>query len=215
MTTVLLADDHPLMLAGIASLFAGTSFRIVSQEKDGDAALAAILELKPDIALIDQSMPGLSGVEILQILRQSDNATKVVILTAHLDDDCLVEAIDQSVEGIVLKDGGDRLLIECLEKVAAGSRWIPRELINRATKLREDSRNDPLTQLSSRERSIAGLVAQGLRNRAIAEELGLTEGTVKVYLNRLYEKLGISNRTELALTVNGARLTDDAPGDAV
>lgn len=126
MTTVLLADDHPLMLAGIASLFAGTSFRIVSQEKDGDAALAAILELEPDIALIDQSMPGRSGVEILQILRQSDNATKVVILTAHLDDDCLVEAIDQSVEGIVLKDGGDRLLIECLEKVAAGSRWILR-----------------------------------------------------------------------------------------
>lgn len=205
MTTVLLADDHRLMLAGIAGLFSGTEFEIVAQEVEGAAALSATLELKPDIAVIDHSMPGLTGTQILAELRKSESNTKVVILTAHLDDDSLLEVLDLAVDGIVLKDGGDRVLVECLERVAAGARWIPRELINRAAQLRQDRKDHPLNLLSERERSIARLVAIGLRNRVIAEDLGLTEGTVKVYLNRIYEKLGISNRTELALTVNGAR----------
>jgi two-component system, NarL family, nitrate/nitrite response regulator NarL len=205
MTRILLADDHPLMLSGIDSLLAHTDYEVIARLTDGNTALAAILASRPDIALIDVSMPGLSGTQILRTLRSAGSAVKVVILTAHLDDEDLLEAMRAGVEGIVHKDGGARQLVECLDKVATGGRWIPRDILIRVSELRRARADDPLNQLSTREREIAELVAQGMRNRAISEELGLTEGTVKVYLNRVYEKLGISSRTELALAINGGQ----------
>ena len=205
MKTVLIADDHPIMLSGVESLIAGANYNVVARITDGKEVLAAIDALRPEIALLDISMPGMTGIEILRSLRAKNASAKVVLLTAQLDDDALLEAMRLEADGIVLKNGGERSLLDCLEKVAAGGRWIPQDLLIRASTLREWQKSDPLNTLSERERELSELVAQGLRNRAIAEELGLSEGTVKVYLNRVYEKLGISSRTELVLAIGRAR----------
>lgn len=205
MKTVLIADDHPIMLSGIESLIASAQYQVVGRIADGAEVLPAIDALQPAIVLLDVSMPGMTGTEILGRLREQDSPVKIILLTAQLDDDALLEAMRLGADGIVLKNGGERSLVDCLDKVAAGGRWIPQDLLIRASALRETQKNDPLNTLSERERELSELVAQGLRNRAIAEALGLSEGTVKVYLNRIYEKLGISSRTELVLAIGGAR----------
>ena len=205
MTTVLIADDHPIMLSGVESLIASAQYQVVGRIADGADVLPAIAALEPAIVLLDVSMPGMSGIEILRLLGEQGSTAKVILLTAQLDDDALLEAMRLGADGIVLKNGGERTLIECLDKVAAGGRWIPQDLLVRASALREQHKSDPLNTLSERERELSELLAQGLRNRAIAEELGLSEGTVKVYLNRIYEKLGISSRTELVLAITRAR----------
>ena len=200
MKTVLIADDHPIMLSGIESLIASAHYPVVGRITDGAEVMAAVDALRPAIVLLDVSMPGMTGIEILRKMREQESPAKVVLLTAQLEDEDLLDA-----DGIVLKNGGERSLIDCLNKVAGGGRWMPQDLLVRASALREKQKNDPLNTLSERERELSDLVAQGLRNRAIAEELGLSEGTVKVYLNRIYEKLGISSRTELVLAIARAR----------
>jgi two-component system nitrate/nitrite response regulator NarP len=126
-----------------------------------------------------------------------------VLLTAALDDQALIEAVRLGVEGIVLKEGAHQLLIPCLDAVREGRRWIQQDLLQRALDLqmRGGAAPDPLRGLSERERAIAGLVARGLRNRDIAERLGVNEGTVKVHLHRIYRKLGVGSRTELVLHI--------------
>ena len=212
MTRVLIADDHPLMLAGIAGLLEGTDYEIVAQVPDGTEVLDACHNSAPDIALLDVNMPGMSGLEVLRVLAQRDTAPRVVLLTAELRDEELLEALDLNVAGIVLKNGGERLLIDCLDKVAAGGRFIAQEFLVRETALKRERESDPLATLTQRERDLADGVARGLRNRAIASELGLTEGSVKVYLNRVYEKLGISSRTELALAMAARRHGESGRG---
>ncbi len=205
MKRVLIADDHPIMLSGIERLLSGAGFDIVAKLDEGARVLVAIETHRPDVAVLDVAMPGLSGIEILRRLRDAETTTRVVLLTASLDDDALLEALHLRVDGIVLKKGGERLLIQCLEKVAAGGHFIPQELLVRASVLRKSREEDPLRSLSDRERELSELVAHGLRNRTIAHELNLTEGTVKVYLNRIYEKLAVANRTELALMLASQR----------
>ena len=205
MKTVLIADDPPIMLSGIESQIASAHYPVVGRITDGAEVMAAVDALRPAIVLLDVSMPGMTGIEILRKMREQESPAKVVLLTAQLEDEDLLEAMRLDADGIVLKNGGERSLIDCLNKVAGGGRWMPQDLLVRASAVREKQKNDPLNTLSERERELSDLVAQGLRNRAIAEELGLSEGTVKVYLNRIYEKLGISSRTELVLAIARAR----------
>ena len=201
MTRILIADDHPLMLAGIGGLLDATDYEVVARVSDGSEVLDACHQTQPDIAVLDVNMPGMSGLEVLRALSQREGAPSVVLLTAELRDEELLEALELNVAGVLLKNGGERLLIDCLDKVAAGGRFIGQDMLVRETSLRREKESDPLAALTQRERDLAEGVARGLRNRAIAGELGLTEGSVKVYLNRVYEKLGISSRTELALAM--------------
>jgi two-component system nitrate/nitrite response regulator NarP len=141
-------------------------------------------------------------MDVLRTLRSRGDRKPVVLLTAQLDDADLVEAIKLGVDGILLKDGAQGLLLTCLDSVRSGTRWVEKGLLERALDLTMSGgaeRNDPFADLTAKERAVAGLVAQGLRNKNIAAELGITEGTVKVYLHRIYEKVGVTNRTELAL----------------
>jgi two-component system, NarL family, nitrate/nitrite response regulator NarL len=201
MTRVLIADDHPLMLSGIASLLGSTAYEVVAQVTDGSLVVPQIEATDPEIAILDISMPGARGIDIVRELRGRGDDLKLVLLTAQMEDDDLLEALRLNVDGIVHKNGGERMLVDCLDTVIAGGRWVQQDLLVRAGQLRQQRENDPIHSLTAREREITDLVRQGLRNAAIAEELGLTEGTVKVYLNRIYEKLGIASRIELALLV--------------
>lgn len=202
MTRILVADDHPFILSGLQAVLRDTEYQIVAAVRDGRAALDVLAEARPDILVLDVHMPERSGLEVLRTLRSRGDERPVVLLTASLDDDRLLEALRLGVRGIVLKEGAEQLLIRCLDAVAAGGRWIEHGLLQRAVDLQLEGGESPrtgITSLTVRERAVAALVAKGRRNREIGDELGITEGTVKVYLHGIYEKLGVTNRTELAL----------------
>jgi two-component system nitrate/nitrite response regulator NarP len=139
-------------------------------------------------------------VEALKALRKGGDNRPVILLTAQIDDSRLLDAIDAGVNGIVGKEGAEDTLADTLEAVLSGRTAIAPDLMDRARQ--EAARRkvpSPLASLTRRERTIVSFVAQGYRNRDIAGELGITEGTVKVYLHSLYQKLAIENRTELAV----------------
>jgi len=209
MVRVLLADDHPFMRAGVESVLRGSRFSIVATANDGDEALAAVARHDPDICIFDVRMPGRSGVEALQAMREKGDKRPVVLLTAALEDRSLLGAVRAGVNGIVLKDGAEDALLDALEKVEGGQRAIPQALLQRALDLSlAGGTADPLGSLAPRERQIATHVGRGLRNREIADALAMSEGTVKVYLHTMYQKLGIKNRTELALIAHKAGTND-------
>jgi two-component system nitrate/nitrite response regulator NarP len=203
--TVLLADDHPFMRAGVEAVLRGTRYSLVETVSDGDAALAAVARSNPDICIFDVRMPGRDGVFTLETMRANGDQRPVVMLTAELTDRALYAAVKAGVNGIVLKNGAEDSLIECLDTVIAGGRAIDIELMARALDLAITGGGvDPLARLAPRERQIAELVAQGLRNREIADRLAMSEGTVKVYLHGIYQKVGVENRTGLALLSRGS-----------
>ena len=202
MTKVLIADDHPFILSGLEAVLRDTEYRIVATVNDGTAALEALATARPDIMILDVQMPDHGGLDVLRTLRSRGDQRPVVLLTASLNNERLLEALKLGVNGIVLKEGAQHLLTRCLDEVSKGGRWIEHGLLQRAVDLqmREGGQpKDGLSSLTARERAIAGLIAKGRRNREIADELGITEGTVKVYLHNIYQKVGVSNRTELAV----------------
>lgn len=205
MTRLLVADDHPFIIAGIEAILRDSGFDIVAKVGDGQLALDALPRVRPDILLLDVAMPRRTGVDVLRTLRSKGDSRPVVLLTASLDDFLLLEALQLEVNGIVLKESAQDCLLDCLSAVRAGRRWIEQALLQKALTLKTNgaAATDPLALVTPRERAIVELVAQGLRNRDIAAELGMTEGTVKVYLHRIYEKLQVSNRTELAIRARG------------
>jgi two-component system nitrate/nitrite response regulator NarP len=205
MVSVLLADDHPFMRAGVEAVLRGSRFDIVATASNGDEALAAVARHDPAICIFDVRMPRRGGVEALQALRAKGDLRPVVLLTAALEDHSLLAAVRAGVNGIVLKDGAEDALLDALEKVAAKEKAIPQALLQRALDLSlSGGKADPLAPLAPRERQIAAQVGRGLRNREIADALAMSEGTVKVYLHTIYQKLGIKNRTELALISHAA-----------
>ena len=204
MTGLVLADDHPYMRAGIEAVLRGSRYDILATASNGDEALAAVEVHDPAVCIFDIRMPGLTGVEVLQTLRARGDNRPVVLLTAELEDDALIAAVKAGVNGIVLKDGAEDALLACLDAVAEGQRAVPAELLQRALDLSmEGPRRHPLETLTPRERQIAEHIGRGMRNREIADSLAMSEGTVKVYLHTIYQKLGIDNRTELALLTHG------------
>jgi two-component system nitrate/nitrite response regulator NarP len=208
MVSVLLADDHPFMRAGVEAVLRGTRFAIVAMANDGEEAIAAVARTDPDICIFDVRMPKRSGLDLLETLRAKGDNRPVVLLTAALEDHALFGAVRAGVNGIVLKDGAEDALLDALEKVAGGMKAIPQALLQRALDLSlAGGKADPLGPLAPRERQIAAHVGRGLRNREIAEALAMSEGTVKVYLHTIYQKLAIKNRTELALIAHSIDAT--------
>ena len=202
MTRVLIADDHPLMLSGIESMLRGTDYEVVAKARDGAEALEAFAKARPDIMILDSKMPRLTGIEVLRTLRGRGDNVPVVLLTADLDDHALMDAVKLQANGIILKDGAETLILDCLDQVRRGEKWIGRPMLQRAldTALAGGpGAKSGFASLTPRERTIARLVSEGMRNKEIGQEVGLSEGTIKIYLHRLYEKLGIQNRVELAM----------------
>ena len=194
---LLLADDHPMIRAAIDVLLRGSGFELVGMAGTGEATLEAVERLRPDILLLDLQMPDGNGLDVLRRLKAAKSPVRVIMLTAGIDDSALLEAKSLKVHGIVLKNSDPAFLLECLESVRDGRSWFDPELAKRARQLASGSaRRIPL---APREGQLIGFVRKGLRNKEIADQLGVTEGTVKVYLHAIFDKLGVSNRTELAI----------------
>lgn len=197
MTRVLLADDHPMIAAALDVLLRGSDYELVGRARSGADALAQIQRLKPHLLLLDVNMPDGSGIDVLRQLRAGRRSPAVILLTAGMDDQQLLAADKLGPEGIVLKTSDPGLLLDCMEQVRKGEKFVDPEIAERTRSVKERLARAP--SLTPRERELVDLVRQGLRNRDIASQLGVTEGTVKVYLHAIFDKLGVDNRTELAM----------------
>jgi len=196
---ILLADDHPMIRTALEVLLRDTEFEIVGTAGTGEAALREIDRLQPDILLLDLQMPGGNGMDVLRRIRAEKTPLRVILLTAAIDDASLLEAKSLKVQGVVLKNSDPAYLLDCLDRVRHGRSWTDPELTERVKQLAKTPGSGSRASLAPRERQLIGFVRTGLRNREIAERLGVTEGTVKVYLHAVFEKLDVSTRTELAI----------------
>lgn len=204
LVTVVLADDHPVVLSGLKSLIQhDPMFHVLLACPDGASALEAIRQTNADIAVLDMSMPRLTGLEVLQTLEAEMRTTRIVFLTASASDEQIVEAVSLGVHGMMLKDAAADALLDCLRIVAAGGRWLASDLVAPAIE-REEGRRveiEKVGALTTRERELVLLVAEGRSNKDIARKIGVTEGTVKIHLHNIYQKLGVANRTAMTTLV--------------
>lgn len=200
---IAIADDHAIVLHGLKRLFDGEAeFEVVQCCANGSEAIAAARSGRVDVLLLDVKMPGLSGVDVLRALSAERSTCATVLLTAAVSDADAVEGLRLGARGIVLKESSPDMLLDCIRSVARGERWIDSETMTRATAAvarRESTERHPNRALTARELEIVQMIAQGLRNRAIAERLSISEGTVKIHLHNVYEKLGLDGRLELML----------------
>lgn len=198
---LVLADDHPLILDGLEQLFRVTpDFEVVERCVSGDEALRAVERHRPDVLVLDIRMPGMNGLEVVREIRARRLATQVVILTAALDESELLGAMRLGVGGVVLKEMAPRLLVQCIRKVNAGERWVENRSMREALERmlhREAGAQEAAGLLTPREIELVRMVAQGLRNREIGNQLNITEGTVKAHLHNVYKKLKVENRVDV------------------
>ncbi|WP_313807406.1 response regulator transcription factor [Sphingobium sp.] len=210
--SVFLVDDHPVLLRGLADLVSMESdLRVIGSTTEGSKAFALLDRLKPDIAVLDINMPDVSGLAILRRIRSADLPVRVVFLTAMISPAQVSEAIANDVWGILLKEAAPDRLIDCLRSVAAGRRWFADEVAVMADILPPQNPSGELASLTPREMEIAGLACSGLSNKLIARQLGAGEGTVKIHLHNIFQKLRINNRTALAALYYRQPGTGEAP----
>lgn len=195
---VLLADDHPLVRAGLRELLATAGdLDVVAAAADGEEAIALARTHAPDVVLMDLSMPGLGGVEAIRRLKAEFPDLPVVALTSFSDQQRILEAIDGGAVGYLLKDAQPDELIRGVRAAANGeSPLAPRAASALLAARRE---NPPGAELSPREAEVLSLVGEGLPNKLIAGNLGISEKTVKAHLTRVFAAIGVTDRTAAAL----------------
>ncbi len=218
---IVVADDHPVFREGLCKLLTlEEDFEVVAQAQDGRQALEALQRYEPDILLLDLRMPELDGLTTLGRLHVAKARTRVIVLTASDDKNEFVQAMKLGSSGIVLKQAATDLLIESVRKVHAGEIWLDSHVTSAvirqfvandepaaappARSREQESRRSSQGELERalltvREREVVALVAQGFRNKEMAEKMFLSEQTVKNHLHNIFDKLGVSDRLELAL----------------
>ena len=208
---LVLVDDHPIVLQGLQQLFdRHDDFEVLTCCSDGATALDAVGKYRPEVLMMDLRMRGLSGLDILRTLSADQSRTRTVLLTAAIHDAEVMEAVRLGVRGIILKESSPDALIDCIRRVHRGEQWIEREIVTRVFRRvldRQSAEQEIRDTLTPREIDILRMLSKGLRNRAIAKRLSIAEGTVKVHLHNVYEKLGVDGRLELVLCAQHKRLT--------
>jgi DNA-binding NarL/FixJ family response regulator len=196
MIRLVIADDHRIVLDGLEQVLRlEPDFAIVERCVSGESAISAVVKHRPDVLLLDLAMPQVSGLDVMRELHRRRVSTRVVMLTAQIDAASLEDALDLGAAAVVLKETDSRLLVECIRSVHAGKPWHdPRQLQGSET---ASPLNNMAGRLTTREREIVRMAAGGLRNRDIAERLFITEGTVKLHLHNIYQKLEVNGRPEL------------------
>ena len=207
---ILIADDHPIVRDGLKRVLSlEDDFEIVGEAGDGWEVFEKVRDTAPDVLLLDLRMPNLNGLTVLELLQQSRSPTRVIVFTASEDEDEFVQAMRLGCRGILIKQTDSDLIVKSIHKVHAGEIWLSSQVtaavMNQFSNgLRSNHTNGVpggrvCNPLSAREREIVALVAQGLKNKEVAERLFITEQTVKNHLHNIFDKLGVSDRLELAL----------------
>jgi DNA-binding NarL/FixJ family response regulator len=222
---IVIADDHPIVRDGLKKLLLlEDDFEVVGEAGDGREVLERVQALDPDVLLLDLRMPNLDGLAALQVLQQTNKRTRVIMLTASEDKNEFVQAMKLGCSGIVLKQTAPDLIVKSIRKVNSGEIWLDSNTT--AAVMRQFStglegsgqggqagaKGRERSPLSTREREIVALVAQGYKNKEMAEKMFISEQTVKNHLHNIFDKLGVSDRLELALYAihKGLHLPADA-----
>lgn len=200
---ILVVDDHEVVRLGLRLLLQGRpDFELVGEAENGAQAVALVERLRPDLVILDVRLPDRDGLEVCEEITRQHPEVQVLILTAYPDEEFLVRAIEAGAAGYVLKRAGSRELLQALEALARGKAIldpaVTRKMLEQFRRRARAAHADAFKELTPRERQILVRIAEGKTNREIAEELFLTEKTVRNYVSIILDKLGLSNRVEAA-----------------
>ena len=205
---ILIADDHAIFRDGLRKLLeAEPGFTVVGEAADGSEAVMLAVRLQPDILLLDLAMPRTPGLDALPELASACPNLRTILLTAAIERPQVAKALQLGARGVVMKESATQLLLKCIRTVMKGEYWVGREGVTDLVQyLREGARDtrqkEPLRKdfgLTAREMEIVAAIVGGYTNRDIAQKFSISEDTVKHHLTNVFDKLGVSNRLELAL----------------
>lgn len=188
---ILIVDDHPIMRMGIAALISSSKeMECVGQAGSGEEAIQHHAVLKPDITLMDLRLPGIGGAETIRRIRQKTPNARFIVLTTYEGDEDIHQAMEAGASGYLVKGLPQEMLVNAVRRVHAGGRYLPQPMSQALASRMPDS------SLSNREREVLGLMAKGKSNREIADQLGITEATVKCHVSVILSRLNASDRTQ-------------------
>ena len=205
---VLIADDHPVFRQGLLSVFRHeTEFKVVGEATDGRQALDLTQKLNPDILLLDLIMPHLTGLETLRELSGSSTPVRTIVLTASIEKEQIAKALQLGARGILLKDASTDVLMKGIRTVMNGQFWVGQDKVTDLVEIlrsympdSDERKADRKTfGLTARELEVVAAIVSGFTNREIAQKFSISEQTVKHHLRNIFDKVGVSNRLELAL----------------
>jgi len=201
---VLIADDHPAMREGLGQLLAtAADIELAGSAADGEQAVALAAAVRPDVVLMDLEMPLLDGIAATERIRSQLPMTQVVALTSFSDRERILDALDAGAAGYLLKDAEPDELLNGVRAAARGESPLAPKAATAVIAAREELR--PERELTPREREVLSMVAEGLPNKLIARRLDISEKTVKSHLTRVFERIGVTDRTQAALWVERRR----------
>lgn len=200
-TRILLADDHAMFRAGLRALLeTEESIEIVGEAGSGDEAVDLALELRPDLVIMDLSMPGTNGLEATRRIAALDIGVAILVLTVHAEEEYLVPVVEAGASGYLTKTSADRDLVEAIETVGRGEVYLPAQAAALLLKqVRDSSETDApgVSELSPREREVLALTAEGFSSSEIGKKLFISPKTVDTYRGRIMAKLKLNHRSEL------------------
>jgi DNA-binding NarL/FixJ family response regulator len=200
---ILVADDHAVVRAGLRALLEHQGhFKVVAEASTGEEAITRAQEHRPDVAVLDIRMPGVSGIEACRQIVQTVEGCRVIMLTSYAEDELLFAAIQAGASGYVLKRIGDNELVQAVERVSRGEGMLDPAMTSTVfmemRKATQAQHAAAFSELTPQELAVLALVAEGMTNRQIAVKLYLGEGTVRNYVSSILAKIGVSNRAEAA-----------------
>jgi len=193
-TRILVVDDHPLLRLGVAAIIdAQSDMRVIAQAGSGEEAVRLFRKHRPDITMMDLRLPGMSGLEALRAIRQEDPHAKCLVLTTYEGDEDIHQALAAGALGYIIKGMSHETLVDALRRVRSGSLFLPPPV------MRSLADRTPNLDLSPREREVLSLMVRGESNKEIANELGITEATVKCHVSVILQRLGVNDRTQAVI----------------
>ncbi len=204
---VILIDDHTLFRVGLEGLLTSRGIEVVASVGSGQDCLRLVGDLTPDIILLDMRMPGINGLGVLELIRKHDPELPIVMLTTSTDEGDLLESLRQGAQGYLLKDMEPDELVLALRDIVSGKTVVAPDLAPILAKAvqgggvteKEEPDDSPFSELTPRETEILGLLAEGQSNKAIARNLGISDGTVKLHVKAILRKLEVHSRVEAAV----------------
>jgi len=193
-TRILVVDDHPLLRLGVAAIIdAQSDMRVIAQAGSGEEAVRLFRKHRPDITMMDLRLPGMSGLEALRAISQEDPHAKCLVLTTYEGDEDIHQALAAGALGYIIKGMSHETLVDALRRVRSGSLFLPPPV------MRSLADRTPNLDLSPREREVLSLMVRGESNKEIANELGITEATVKCHVSVILQRLGVNDRTQAVI----------------